>query len=233
MKSSIQFSLSLGLFAKYPEAGKVKTRLAPLLGDVGAARFAHYLILNSLHKFLHGLQAGQKLVLWYDGGTLSAWCDLLGRAGVSESKVVLCSQSTGTLGQRMAYAMETQLIDSNFAMLVGADAVQLKPHHVSTLLESTRSNSHGLAFIPAHDGGYVAVCMNKLHHTVFHESIAWGTDLVAEQTRSRLAESGLTATWLPPLADIDEPEDYQQALLVGDIPADWLQHYGSEKWLQF
>ena len=47
---------SVGVFAKYPLAGQVKTRLIPLLGPQCAAEFARYLILSTLSRLWSPLQ---------------------------------------------------------------------------------------------------------------------------------------------------------------------------------
>ena len=57
-------TLTVAVFAKYPQAGRVKTRLEPLLGADQCAEFARYLLLSTLDK-LHGVN----VALWTDGGT--------------------------------------------------------------------------------------------------------------------------------------------------------------------
>ncbi len=56
--------VTVAVFAKYPQAGRVKTRLIPMLGAEQCAMFARYLLLSTLDKL-----QGVNVALWTDGGT--------------------------------------------------------------------------------------------------------------------------------------------------------------------
>ena len=60
---------------------------------------------------------------------------------------------------------------------------------------------------PARDGGYYLLGLKTPHQRLF-EDIAWSTDLVAVQTRTRAAEIGLPVHILPEWYDVD----YAQSL---------------------
>jgi glycosyltransferase A (GT-A) superfamily protein (DUF2064 family) len=68
---------------------------------------------------------------------------------------------------------------------------------------------------PATDGGYVLFGANGSIAGAF-ENIAWGSNRVLEQTRSRLHELHVAYRELEPLSDIDRPEDLKY------LPAHWL-----------
>jgi rSAM/selenodomain-associated transferase 1 len=205
--------LTVAVFAKYPQAGRVKTRLAPLLGAEQCAAFARYLLLSTLDKL-----QGVNVALWTDGGSPEEWTALLqGRA------VQRYLQPQGNLGIRMQTAVETHLNNSEIVVLLGPDAVEFTVADLQKLIGAAQQQ--GLAFVPAHDGGYVALACTGSVPEVFSDSIQWGTSSVAEQTRAALLHKRLQAAWLPPQLDIDEPADLEKAIGLACVPADWSMRY--------
>lgn len=205
--------LTVAVFAKYPLAGRVKTRLEPLLGPEQCAAFARYLLLSTLDK-LHGVN----VVLWTDGGSEEQWNTLLAGRRLSR-----CIQPEGHLGVRMQTAVQTHLKRSDVVVLLGPDAVQFTVEHLKALQEAAKK--HELAFVPALDGGYVAMGCATCIPSVFSETIHWGTGSVADQTRVALQGQGLEAKWFDAQLDIDEPEDLQMAVSQGCVPEDWSERY--------
>lgn len=205
--------LTVAVFAKYPQAGRVKTRLEPLLGPEQCAAFARYLLLSTLDK-LHGVN----VVLWTDGGSQEQWDSLL--AG---RRLARCIQPEGHLGVRMETAVQTHLKHSDVVVLLGPDAVQFTAEDLKALQQAAKQ--HVLAFVPALDGGYVAMGCAKCIPSVFSEAIHWGTGSVADQTRLALQGQGLEAKWFDAQLDIDEPEDLQMAVSQGCVPEDWSERY--------
>ncbi|HEX4916723.1 MAG TPA: TIGR04283 family arsenosugar biosynthesis glycosyltransferase [Limnobacter sp.] len=206
-------ALTVALFAKYPEPGRVKTRLQPLLGGAQSAKFARYLLLSTLDK----LQA-ENTVLWTDGGDDVTWTTLLGHRAVPRMQ-----QPQGHLGIRMQTAVKTHLQHSEVVVLLGPDAVQFTQADLEALVRAAMQA--GIAFVPALDGGYVALACTRCIPEIFTAQIAWGSATVAQQTQQALAMQGVQAQWLPPQLDIDEPQDYQRAMVQGDLPADWAERY--------
>ena len=201
---------TLGIFAKWPEPGRAKTRMIPLLGEQGAAALARQLLVKSL-QWVDTCPEDICPVLWVDGGTQVQWAELLASLKLVRQWQVL-PQSQGHLGQRMQHAMQVQFEQSPFSMIMGTDTPTLGPTHVAAL-RSALAN-HDAAFIPALDGGYVMVAMARLCESAFAE-LDWGSEQVAEQTRSALTQTGCTHAWLPPEPDLDVAQDYEQALAAG------------------
>ncbi len=207
--------VTVAVFAKYPQAGRVKTRLIPMLGAEQCAVFARYLLLSTLDK-LQGIH----VALWTDGGSSEEWATLL-----KDRTVQRYIQPDGHLGVRMQTAVETHLRSSELVVLLGPDAVEFTVSHLRELIDAARQQ--GMAFVPAHDGGYVALACNRVVPEIFSESIEWGTARVAEQTRAGLKSKGLQAVWLSSQLDIDEPADLGQAIESGCVPVDWPVRYSS------
>lgn len=216
----------VGVFAKFPQAGRVKTRLAPLLGYEDCARLAEYLLLNTLDRLsAHPdfLQQAE-LILWTDGGTDDSWGRLLQRSNSIHAHMQRRLQVEGHLGLRMQEATREQLRCADCSVLIGPDAIALQPGDILRLVEATESARIG--FIPAQDGGYVAVACRDLFTTLFSGEIPWGTSAVAAITQQRLLQEGVHAAWLGKQPDLDEPEDYLRAMEEGGLlPQNWRELY--------
>ena len=78
-----------------------------------------------------------------------------------------------------------------------------------------------MAFIPAEDGGYVAVAAREPLASAFGP-LDWGTSAVMAQTRAALLAGGWRAghDWaeLAPLWDLDRPADLERARREGWLP---------------
>lgn len=217
--------ICVGIFAKFPEAGRVKTRLAPLLGFEDCARLAEYLLLSTLDRLgLNSDFAAQAdLILWTDGGSERAWKALLHRSKFNHACVQRMPQIQGHLGLRMHHATQQQLCRGVCSVLIGPDAIALQASEILQLADASQQSRVG--FIPAEDGGYVAVACRDLIPSMFSEDIPWGTPTVAAITQQRLLLEGVQAAWLSKQPDLDEPEDYQRAMEAGLLPQNWKEVY--------
>lgn len=60
------------IFTRYPESGKVKTRLIPALGEAGAVEIHHWMAVRTLaqaRRFLSQATATTSLEVRFDGGS--------------------------------------------------------------------------------------------------------------------------------------------------------------------
>lgn len=183
------------VFAKAPEPGQAKTRLAPALGHEGAARLHRALIRRSIATALTA-NIGP-VVLACAPDVAHPFFDACAR----EFDVALEGQGDGDLGERMSRAFERHAP----AVLVGTDCAALTPSH---LREAGRALALGLdaALAPAEDGGYVLIALARAVPEVF-AGIVWGGHDVLAATRTRMGQAELVCTELPLLWDVDRPED--------------------------
>ncbi len=188
--------------AKAPLSGAAKTRLAPALGEAGAAALAQRLLSHALEQ---ALTAGI--------GPVTLWTapDASHPAFVraQQQGATLAVQGAGDLGARMA-----QVFASHFAhadaplLLMGTDAPALD----AAMLQRAAAALSGVdaVFVPAHDGGYALVGLRAASPPLLAALFAgmtWSTSRVMADTRRRLAEGGFSHTELPAVHDIDEPAD--------------------------
>lgn len=181
---------TLGIFAKEPRAGSVKTRLCPPLSFAEAAE-VHHLSLEQTVTTLAPLQP----VIFYSGD----------RAYFQENfpGIPLLSQGEGDLGTRMAQAFRTLHARSGErALLVGSDAPDLPRQLISDAYAAM--DSAAVVTIPAADGGYVLIG-ERGHHPPLFRDVAWSTAAVLEQTRAICMAQQL------PYAEIGSWEDVDDA----------------------
>ena len=186
---------ALIVFARAPEPGRVKTRLAPLLGERGAARL-HALMVE---KTLRTAQAAgfEGLYLYCAPGTEGEFFKKMQtRFGVR-----LLTQGRGDLGDRMFRALRRH----SRAILIGSDCPALRPSDLRAAASALRAGADAV-LAPAEDGGYVLIGLQRVSWRLF-EGIPWGGPQVLAQTRRRL--EALRWRWreLRTLWDVDRPED--------------------------
>lgn len=184
-------------FAKTPVAGRVKTRLQPVLGEEGALALHRRLIRFGWQQLQCSAQAPMQLWASAEGGQ-----DFFSQlAGVQH----IHQQVGGDLGARMHHATQAALADAEFVVVVGADCPSVDGAYVAQAL-SLLAAGEPVVLGPAEDGGYVLVGLRAPTPAVFHD-ISWGQPQVMAQTRQRLRQAGITWRELPLRWDVDRPED--------------------------
>jgi rSAM/selenodomain-associated transferase 1 len=196
------------VFAKAPQAGKVKTRLIPALGVEGATSLYRSLLERRLDSLPHD-----------DASAIQLWCTpdcrhplLQSRAGLS-----LHAQQGSDLGQRMAHAASQALRHYHNIVLIGIDCPALTPSMIGQAFDWLESGCDAVLG-PAEDGGYVLLGLRQVADCLF-DDLPWGTSLVADKTRACMSELGWKWRELPELWDLDRPEDLPRLKALGrDLP---------------
>ncbi|MFN2257468.1 MAG: TIGR04282 family arsenosugar biosynthesis glycosyltransferase [Desulfuromonadaceae bacterium] len=190
------------VMTRYPEAGKVKTRLIEELGEHGATHL-HQKMAEYTISTLDPLCDIQTADLWifFSGGSTGKMQTWLGEGPEYRP------QEGDTLGHRMAHAFE-QVFGSGYnrAVMLGTDCPDIEGASVVKALKYLRSADVVLG--PAQDGGYYLIGLNELHPGLFR-NIDWGSARVLNQTSASAKELNLTPAYLAPLRDIDTPEDLE------------------------
>ena len=194
------------VFARAPEPGRVKTRLAPALGAVAAARLHAQLVERTLRT---ATQAGFREVHLCcapqpKGKFFSA---MKRRFGVR-----LTSQGRGNLGERMHRALRRH----PGAVLIGSDCPALRPADLRAAARALRAAD--AVFSPAEDGGYALVGVRRSARALF-DGVQWGGTKVMAQTRTRLRRLGWRWKELRTVWDVDRPEDLQRLRRCGLLSA--------------
>ncbi|MBA2675948.1 TIGR04282 family arsenosugar biosynthesis glycosyltransferase [Ramlibacter sp.] len=190
----------IAILAKAPIAGYAKTRLIPALGAYGAARLQRTFT-----------RAAVRVAVEADLGDVVLWCApsrsyRFFRALQRTTHIRCNDQPDGDLGERMLHAATAaSFTDPKHAVLImGTDCPGLNAHHLQTAADAL--GEFDAVFIPAEDGGYVLVGLRRPQPGLF-AGMRWSTASVMDETRHRAASLGLRICELPPLWDVDTPED--------------------------
>jgi rSAM/selenodomain-associated transferase 2/rSAM/selenodomain-associated transferase 1 len=194
---------AVAVLAKAPVPGQAKTRLAPLLGNVGAARAQRGFILRTLAT---ARQASTGALTLH--GALGIDHRLF-RLLAQRHGVVCLPQAEGNIGERMAAVMTGHFAQKRPPplLIVGTDCPVLTPEHLQQAADALRT--HDVMLIPAEDGGYVLIGLRRALPSVF-QRVDWSTPRVMAQTRERLNTIGARWVELPALWDVDDPPDWQR-----------------------
>jgi uncharacterized protein len=188
------------VFTRYPEPGQTKTRLIPALGADGAAQVHRQMAEHTLAQVKHLQQSrAVEAEIHFSGSNESQMQAWLGMGWNYHQ------QSEGDLGDRLISALTTSFQSgAEAALVIGTDCPGLNASLMATALDQLQT--HDLVLGPATDGGYYLIGLKSLIPELF-TGIPWGTDTVWQRTMAIAQELGLTVTNLPPLDDIDRPED--------------------------
>jgi len=189
--------MHVAVFARWPEPGRVKTRLSPALPAALAC---------DLHRAMLGDALAAALAARADARTLH-WGDApAGRSGVAVPDAFEVREQRGPdLGARLEHAFAEHLrAPGARAVIVGADCPQLDAATIDRALE--RLADHDLVLGPALDGGFTLIGLARPAPGLFR-GVAWSTAAVLAQTLERAAALGLSNALLDPLADLDTPAD--------------------------
>lgn len=192
-------------FAKWPEAGQVKTRLMPELGEQGALAAHVTLSLAVLDQLAHS--ACDVRFFWdreLSDAPEAAWpiINRIEALGVRQG-----FQRGDVLGQRMEAALSEGLAAYSKAIIVGSDCPSVDAGYIHQAVQALEDADVVLG--PSDDGGYVLIGARTCV-TGMLDGIPWGTDRALAETVARLGACGLTCSQLPPRWDVDEPEDWRR-----------------------
>lgn len=192
------------IFSRYPAAGKVKTRLIPALGPEGSARLHRRLTEHVVGVARAARNAadpgtGVEITVCCTGAPRRDFRTWLGK------DLQYARQGPGDLGARMERAFNRAFRKGAVsAVLIGTDVPCITSDILHQAPQALRASDTVLG--RAADGGYYLIGMRSPSPGMFGH-VDWGTGRVYEQTRNHIRRLGLTCADLPPLRDVDRPED--------------------------
>ncbi len=162
------------IFARNPELGKVKTRLAKTIGDTAALNIYKFLVQHTVNitknipcqKFVYYTNFIDKTDVW--------------DANIYQKKI----QSGATLGERMHNAFKDVLNSYNKAIIIGTDMLALRQEDIEKAFNALETNHAVIG--PALDGGYYLLGLkNQIPKGIFNNK-QWSTETVLKDTLNDL-----------------------------------------------
>lgn len=187
------------IFARAPELGRVKTRLAAELGPERAL------------AIYRGL-ADQVVAAVRD----SAWRRVIAHAPADAGPAMRAwlgddvsyePQCAGDLGRRLSGAIAARLAaGAERVVVIGTDCPTITARTVGEAFAAL--DTADVVFGPATDGGYYLVGMRQLHESLFRD-IPWSCDRTLHVSLEHAAMVGLRVALLATMRDIDTAEDWR------------------------
>lgn len=192
---------ALIVFARFPEPGRTKTRLIPLLGPERAALAYQRVAEETARQALRLERPELDRVIWIEPGSripeASRW---LGPTFQYRP------QPAGDLGVRLSAAFGRAFrAGDEHVVAIGSDCPGLDSPLLARAFDLVASGQAVLG--PAEDGGYYLIGLPRPSPSVFRE-IPWSTSDVFRATRGRLEDEGIEVAVLETLRDLDTPDDF-------------------------
>ena len=194
------------VFARLPERGRVKTRLAAEIGDERALAAYEAMLHDVLDAIGPSTPDIEIEVVW--APTAAANGETLARAFGNR---VLAMQTGANLGDRLAMALSERFYFQRTQKIIaiGVDDPLLDRvtiDHAFSLLDSCE-----WVLGPAADGGYYLIgCRAPAFESSVFMDIEWGTDHVLSTTLAKIRASGTTLAMLPVRHDVDVADDLRR-----------------------
>ena len=187
--------MSLIVFIKNIQLGKVKTRLAATVGNEQAVKIYRALLERTRQAAL-GVDA-ERFVFY---SSFIEENDEWSSADFSKN-----TQSGTDIGERMHHAIEEALSTQEKAIIFGGDIAGLNSDILTEALN--KLDEFDTVIGPAIDGGYYLIGMKKPQPSIF-QNIEWSSENTRQMTLDKIKALGLTCHSLPELSDIDYEEDW-------------------------
>lgn len=199
---------ALCVFAREPQPGRVKTRLAAVLGAEAAALVARASLLDTLERLRPF--PGDLWVAHTPADATDGFRELLDEIG---SRAFLMPQKGRDLGKRLDCAIQRlRARGYERVLLLGADSPTLPWSALLALHDAL--TTHPFALGPAYDGGFWGLAAREWRAGLLDE-LPWSCPETFAATQARLSTLGPVAL-APPWYDLDEPEDLRR---LRDDPA--------------
>jgi rSAM/selenodomain-associated transferase 1 len=211
---------ALIIFLKYPEPGKVKTRLAKALGDEKACAVYKSLAENVIKNIFTKNPGTYDVHIFFTPADremeIKDWLKpfIHGNRGL---KTQFSHQEGGNLGEKMSNAFGQILQEKGYkkCVIIGTDCPEID----ATLIENAFGvlKEKDIVIGPCEDGGYYLLGMSVPASDLFVD-IDWSTNRVFKQTMEKVQKNNLSCSILKTLVDIDTIEDLYRYPLYPNKP---------------
>jgi rSAM/selenodomain-associated transferase 1 len=188
-------------FVRWPEVGRVKTRLAATVGAAAACRIHRFLAERTFYAGV--LTPEVRLIVCGTGATPEEFREWLPRAAE------YWTQPEGDLGVRLETLFARAFAEQGGPVIaIGSDCGDLRSGNLREAANALGAGAAGLYLMPATDGGYVLIGLGAMEPGVFRD-MPWSTEELLPATLERAGAQGLNAELGPVLADVDTEEDWK------------------------
>ncbi|OGS32608.1 MAG: hypothetical protein A2474_00295 [Elusimicrobia bacterium RIFOXYC2_FULL_34_12] len=187
------------IFIKYPEAGKVKTRISYVIGQKITVELYRSFIIDTL-KSLDGINI-HKYIFFLPSNSKNKFVRWLG------DRYIYIPQYGRDLGNRIEFAFRNVFkLDYNKVVLIGSDSPDLPVNLVKKAFIKLDNNDSVIG--PSLDGGYYLIGFNfKGFVPDIFNKVKWSTNTVFSDTMNIFKRNNAKIYILPKWYDIDNVSD--------------------------
>jgi len=187
---------AVGIMAKAPSTGSVKTRLTPPLTAEEASALSACFLRDTANNVCQ--QPADGVIVFTPAERRKSF------DGIAPKSFQLLAQRGESLGDRLLNAT-SDLVASGYdsISLINSDSPTLPPAILLSAIEALEPEGDRLVLGPAEDGGYYLIGLKKPHQILF-DSIAWSTSEVLAHTVERAEQISLPVVMLPKWYDVDD-----------------------------
>lgn len=197
---------AVGIVAKVPRSGRVKTRLVPPLTHDQASALSECFLRDVAASIATAAAAEtdqariQGVAVYLAEGAMEDFRQVLPR------EFLLLAQRGEHLGERLFHAV-VDLLAAGFdsVCLVNSDSPTLPGALLREAVLALQVPGDRVVLGPARDGGYYLIGLKRAHRRLFEE-ISWSTSSVLAQTLERARELSLDVHPLAEWYDVDDRE---------------------------
>ncbi len=211
------------VFARLPEIGRVKTRIAAEIGHEKTLDAYRAMLLDLLDRIGPSSDETQVEIMWTasrdaSGGDLR---EVFGNR-------TLAMQTGVTLGDRMSIAFSERIFFHNASKVIAIGTDEPGVDRVIVDRAFRLLDSCDWVIGPASDGGYYLLgCRAADYFPDVFANIEWSTDRVLEATIEKIRAKGHSVALLPVRNDIDHAADLEAFATrhkggrLGDLLHEW------------
>jgi len=195
----------IGVMAKYPEEGKVKTRLVPPLTYRQAAGLYEAILLDTIETINRLDPYFQKVIFYYPENKGTYFNNII------DSDWLTVSQSGKDLGERLKNAFLEFKDSKSPVIIIGSDSTALPDQYLIDSGDLLSDNDIVLG--PSEDGGFYLIAIKDTSGSFIKDifnNIRWSTSYalsdIIENIKIVNKKFALVGKWY----DIDTPDDIKR-----------------------
>ena len=193
-------AVALCIFAKLPQLGRVKTRLAADLGDQAALRIYIQLLQHTINIDYDGPR-----YLFFTGDHAQDY-------DPRDAVPLHFPQQGSDLGSRLSYGLQFAIAEHGAAVAIGTDCPGLTCEAIKELVDAIDNKT--VAIGPAEDGGYwgIGFSSQEAMRLCCASDLPWSQSTLRTETIQRCHMQGFNTALTSSLYDVDTTVEYNRAL---------------------
>jgi rSAM/selenodomain-associated transferase 1 len=208
MSDALRHRCAIAVMAKAPRPGRVKTRLCPPLMPEEAMELSAAFLRDITDNLREAAKSApiDGFIAFAPAGDEHAFDGILAEGTkriLADGEMDDVPPGVTGFGRSLLHAMRALFaMGYGGVVVLNSDSPTLPTDFLARTAEALLRDGARAVLGPADDGGYFLLGLQGPHARAFAD-ITWSTEVVADQTRARVAELGIALVELPVWYDVD------------------------------